>query len=48
MWRNDRRAIHWELADLDSPNWSAEQRRQHAPAEPRLAAGLHRTWGNTM
>lgn len=31
-WRNDHRAIRWELADLDRPNWSAEQRRQHAPA----------------
>jgi hypothetical protein len=32
LWRNDRHPIRWALADLDGPNWSAEQRRQHAPA----------------
>lgn len=32
LWQPDRRTIRWELADLDGPNWSAEQRRLHAPA----------------
>ena len=32
LWRNDRRPICWALADLDGSNWSAEHRRQHAPA----------------
>jgi hypothetical protein len=32
LWRNDRRPIRWELAELDGPNWSVESRAQHAPA----------------
>lgn len=32
LWQNDRSAIRWALGDLDGANWSAEQRRQHAPA----------------
>jgi hypothetical protein len=32
LWQNDRTPIRWELSDLDGTNWSAEQRRQHAPA----------------
>jgi DDE family transposase len=32
LWRNDRTAIPWELAQIDGPNWSAESRRYHAPA----------------
>lgn len=32
LWRNERRAISWELAELDGPNWSAESRAHHARA----------------
>jgi hypothetical protein len=32
LWQHDRTAIRWERIDLDGVNWSAEQRRQHAPA----------------
>lgn len=32
LWRNERRPVRWELAELDGTNWSAEQRAEHAPA----------------
>jgi len=32
LWRNTRTPIHWELAGLDGPQWSAESRTYHAPA----------------
>ena len=32
LWRNDRRPIEWELAEMEGPNWSAASRAYHAPA----------------
>lgn len=32
LWRNTPTPIHWELAGLDGPQWSAESRTYHAPA----------------
>lgn len=32
LWQNDRRAIRWELAEMEGPNWSAQSQAHHAPA----------------
>lgn len=37
VWRNDRTAIRWALADLDGRNWSTDVRARLAPAGARMA-----------